>query len=75
MSHNTQLQTILHSHSNKNCMIPAQTQPWRPKQNRRPRYESTQWLPEVPKTYDGEKTASLTNVAGKTGYLYSENWN
>jgi hypothetical protein len=27
MSHNTQLQTILHSHSKKNCMIPAQTQP------------------------------------------------
>jgi hypothetical protein len=23
----------------------------------------------VPKTYDGEKTASATNVAGKTGYL------
>jgi hypothetical protein len=23
----------------------------------------------VPKTYDGEKTASSTNVAGKSGYL------
>jgi hypothetical protein len=29
----------------------------------------------VPKTYDGEKTASSTNVAGKTGYLLAENLN
>jgi hypothetical protein len=28
---------------------------------------------KVPKTYNGEKTASLTNVAGKTGYLPAEN--
>jgi hypothetical protein len=27
----------------------------------------------VPKTYDEEKTASLTNVAGKTGYLPAKN--
>jgi hypothetical protein len=26
-----------------------------------------------PKTYDGEKTASSTNVAGKSGYLPAEN--
>jgi hypothetical protein len=26
-------------------------------------------LTKVLKTYDGEKTASSTNVAGKTGYL------
>jgi hypothetical protein len=32
-------------------------------------------LTKVPKTYDGEKTASSTNVAGKTGYLPAENWN
>jgi hypothetical protein len=25
------------------------------------------------KTNDGEKTASSTNVAGKTGYLYADN--
>jgi hypothetical protein len=25
----------------------------------------------VPRTYDGEKTASLTNVVGKTGYLHA----
>jgi hypothetical protein len=25
------------------------------------------------KTYDGEKTASLTDVAGKSGYLLAEN--
>jgi hypothetical protein len=27
----------------------------------------------VPKTYDGEKSPSLTNAAGKTGYLHAEN--
>jgi hypothetical protein len=26
-----------------------------------------------PKTYDGEKTASSTNVAGKSGYLHAKN--
>jgi hypothetical protein len=26
-------------------------------------------LTKVPKIYDGEKTASSTNVAGKSGYL------
>jgi hypothetical protein len=30
-------------------------------------------LAKVPKTYDEEKTASLTNVAEKTGYLPAEN--
>jgi DUF438 domain-containing protein len=27
------------------------------------------------KAYDGEKTASSTDVAGKTGYLHAENSN
>jgi hypothetical protein len=30
-------------------------------------------LKKVSKTYNGEKTASSTNVAGKSGYLPSEN--
>jgi hypothetical protein len=30
-------------------------------------------LTKVPKTYDGEKIASLTNAAGKTGYLTAGN--
>jgi hypothetical protein len=30
-------------------------------------------LTKVPKTYDGEKTASSINVAGKNGYLTGEN--
>jgi hypothetical protein len=30
-------------------------------------------LTKAPKTYDGEKIASLTNAAGKTGYLHAEN--
>jgi hypothetical protein len=29
----------------------------------------------MPKTYDGEKTASSTNVAEKSGYLPAENSN
>jgi hypothetical protein len=28
---------------------------------------------KAPKTYDGEKTVSSTNVAGKSGYLPAEN--
>jgi hypothetical protein len=34
---------------------------------------STSFLTYVPKTYDGEKTTSSANVAGKTGYLPAEN--
>jgi hypothetical protein len=34
---------------------------------------STLFLTKSPKTYDEEKTASLTNVAGKSGYLPVEN--
>jgi hypothetical protein len=29
----------------------------------------------MPKTYDGKKIASSTNVAEKTGYLHAENGN
>jgi hypothetical protein len=28
---------------------------------------------KVPKTYDGEKTASSTNVSGKSGYPFARN--
>jgi hypothetical protein len=31
---------------------------------------SNLFLTKAPKIYDGEKTASLTNVAGKSGYLF-----
>jgi hypothetical protein len=31
------------------------------------------FLTKVPKTYNGEKRASSTNVAGKSGYLPAEN--
>jgi hypothetical protein len=34
---------------------------------------STWFLRKAPKTYHGEKTTSLTNAAGKTGYLHAEN--
>jgi hypothetical protein len=33
----------------------------------------TLFLIKVPKTYDGEKTASSTSVAGKSGYLPVKN--
>jgi hypothetical protein len=32
-------------------------------------------LTKAPKIYDGEKTASSTNVAEKTGYLHAKYWN
>jgi hypothetical protein len=31
------------------------------------------FLTKVPKAYDGERTASSTNVAEKSGYLPAEN--
>jgi hypothetical protein len=33
----------------------------------------TLFLTKMPKIYDGEKTASSTNVAGKSGYLSAKN--
>jgi hypothetical protein len=34
---------------------------------------STSFLTKVPKIYDGEKIASSTNVAGKSGYPSARN--
>jgi hypothetical protein len=46
--HNTQLETILQSHSNKNGMVLAQKQIRRPmEQNRGPGYESMQLCPHI----------------------------
>jgi hypothetical protein len=46
-------------------------------QKRGPGYESTTtstlFLTKVSKIYDGEKTASSTNTAGKSGYLSARN--
>jgi hypothetical protein len=33
----------------------------------------TSFLTKVPKIYDGERTASSTNVAGKSGYPSARN--
>jgi hypothetical protein len=33
----------------------------------------TLFLTKVPKAYDGEKTVSSTNIAGKSGYLPAKN--
>jgi hypothetical protein len=38
-----------------------------------PHSYATLFLTKVPKTYNGEKTASSTNVAWKSGYLPAEN--
>jgi hypothetical protein len=59
---------LLQSHSNKNSMNSTGTE------------QKTQiWLhagtTKMPKTHDGEKTASPTNAAGKSGYPRAENWN
>jgi hypothetical protein len=32
-------------------------------------------LTKLPKIYDGEKTASSTNLVDKTGHLPAKNWN
>jgi hypothetical protein len=37
------------------------------------RYSYVHILTKATKTYEGEKTGSSTNVAGKTGYLHAEN--
>jgi hypothetical protein len=76
--HNIQLQTIAQSHNNKNSMVLAQNR----YEDQRNRIENPDMNPhsythliftKTPKTYNGEKTVSLTNVAGKTGYLHAEN--
>jgi hypothetical protein len=35
----------------------------------------TLFLTKAPKTHDGKKTASSTNVDGKSGYLPAKKWN
>jgi hypothetical protein len=63
--HNTQLQTILQSHSNRNSMVLAQKQIWRPvKQSCKTQIwihtaMLTWFSTKAPKTYDGEKTKPL----------------
>jgi hypothetical protein len=38
-----------------------------------PHSYATLFLTKLPKTYNGEKTASSTNVAGKNGHLPAAN--
>jgi hypothetical protein len=80
--HNIWFQTILQSHMNKYSMVLAQKQIARTvEKSGWPKYESTHlhppplFLTKEPKSYNGEKTASSTNVAGKSRYLPAENWN
>jgi hypothetical protein len=74
--HNTWLQSILQSHSNQNSMVLAKKHIWRAvEQIWIHTAVLTLFLTKAPKTYDGEKTASSTNVAGKSRYLPAENGN
>jgi hypothetical protein len=56
----------------------AQKQTWKPVEQKTQIWIHTAmptwFLTKVPKTYLRENTASLTNVAGKTGYPPVENW-
>jgi hypothetical protein len=72
--HNTQLQTILQSHSNKNSMVLAQKQTRRPvEQNRGPGYPHLIFDKGTKNIRWREKRASSTNVAGKNGYPSAKN--
>ena len=71
------LQTILQSYSHQDSMVPAQKQKHRPaKQGRKPRNKpmATLFLTKEARIYNGAKTASSTNGAGKTGQLYVKEW-
>jgi hypothetical protein len=68
--HNTQLQTILQSHINKNNMVLAPKQTWKPvKYSRAPGYESMQLHPlnfwQRCKNIQWLKKSFSTNVAAK----------
>jgi hypothetical protein len=79
--HNTWLQTMLQSHSNKNNLALVQKQTWRPvEQNRSSRLKPLQlqsvwFLTKEPKTCIGEKITFSTNDAEKTWYPPVEDWN
>ena len=74
------LQTILQNYSHQDSMILSQRQKYRSaEQNRKPREKSMHlWTPYIwqrRKTYNGEKTISLTSGARKTGQPLIKEWN
>ena len=70
------LQIILQSYSHQDSMVLAQKQKYRPvEQDRKPRNKPMHlWVPyfltKEERTYNGPKTASSINGAGKTGQLH-----
>ena len=70
------LQIILQSYSHQDSMVLPQKQKYRPmEQDRKPRNKSMHlYLTKDAKIYNGAKTASSINGAGKTGQLYVKEW-
>ena len=65
------LQTILHSYSNQDSMVLAQKQKYRSmEQDRTHAHMVILFLIKEARIYNGEKTASSINGAGKTGQLH-----
>ena len=71
------LQIILQSYSHQDSMVLAQKQKYRPmEQDRKPRYKSMHLLlTKEARIYNGAKTASSINGAGKTEQLHVKEWN
>ena len=72
------LQIILQSYSHQDSMILAEKQKYRSmEQDRKPRNKPmhTLFLTKEPRVYNGAKTASSINGAGKTGQLHVKQWN
>ena len=75
------LQIILQSYSHQDSMGLAQKQKYRPmEQDRKPRNKHLHlWTPcfltKAGRIYNGAKTTSSINGAGKTGQLYVKEWN
>ena len=72
MNQASRLQVILQSYSHQNSLVLAQKQKNRSmEQDRKPRNKSMHlYLTKDAKIYNGAKTASSINGAGKTGQLY-----
>ena len=75
------LQIILQSYSHKDSIVLAQKQKFRPtEQDRKPRNKNhaplgNLYLTKEAKIYNGAKTASSINGAGKTGQIHEKEWN
>ena len=73
------LQTILQRYSHNDSMVLTQKQKYRPmEQDRKPRNKpitGTLFLTKEARIYNGAKTASSINGAGKTGQLHVKEWN